>query len=289
MIKKLFFNLKNSINGLKVACKENSFILELILGLFLIPYLVFINVEILFKLIIFVTYVILLALEIINSAIETLCNKITKEYDADIKKIKDLGSGAVFVILITLLILILASFVYNFINEQNLVKKTKLSEKEVIALFKSYKPLSELNLFVGSSVKETFQYLEKNLENECSLIYGNKMDIKGKIRVDNAEEDISNYLNEGNIQVICNGVNYMFLDRQEKLVQNEMILMVNVCNNIVLDYYLSTDLDVSIFGQIPKIFKDWLKYYKGYSSKEPVVEFSNCSELGGDPKGVSAR
>ena len=109
MIKKLFFNLKNSINGLKVACKENSFILELILGLFLIPYLVFINVEILFKLIIFVTYVILLALEIINSAIETLCNKITKEYDADIKKIKDLGSGAVFVILITLLILIVTT------------------------------------------------------------------------------------------------------------------------------------------------------------------------------------
>ena len=174
--------------------------------------------------------------------------------------------------ILSLIIFILASFVYNFINEQNLVKKTKLSEKEVIALFKSYKPLSELNLFVGSSVKETFQYLEKNLENECSLIYGNKMDIKGKIRVDNAEEDISNYLNEGNIQVICNGVNYMFLDRQEKLVQNEMILMVNVCNNIVLDYYLSTDLDVSIFGQIPKIFKDWLKYYKGYSSKEPVVE-----------------
>ena len=24
-------------------------------------------------------------------------------------------------------------------------------------------------------------------------------------------------------------------------------------------------------------------------SKEPVVEFSNCSELGGEPKGVSAK
>ena len=109
MIKKLVFNLKNSINGFNVACKENSFILELILGLFLIPYLVFIDIEILFKLIIFVTYVTLLALEIINSAIEILCNKITKEYDAEIKKIKDLGSGAVFVILITLIILIVTT------------------------------------------------------------------------------------------------------------------------------------------------------------------------------------
>ena len=109
MVKKLFFNLKNSINGLNVACKENSFILELILGLFLIPYLVFIDIEILFKLIIFVTYVTLLALEIINSAIEILCNKITRQYDADIKKIKDLGSAAVFIILITLLALIIAT------------------------------------------------------------------------------------------------------------------------------------------------------------------------------------
>ena len=174
--------------------------------------------------------------------------------------------------ILSLIILILASFIYNFIKKQNLVKETKLSDKEVIALFKNYKPLSELNLFVGSSVQETFQYLEKNLENECSLIYGNKLDIKGKIRVDNAEEDISNYLNEKNIQIICNAVNYMFLDKQEKPVQNEMILMVNVCNDIVLDYYLSANLDVSIFGQIPKIFKDWLKYYRGYSLNEPVAE-----------------
>ncbi|WP_440920391.1 diacylglycerol kinase [Candidatus Pelagibacter sp.] len=38
----------------------------------------------------FVTYVTLLALKIINFAIEILCNKITRQYDTDIKKIKDL-------------------------------------------------------------------------------------------------------------------------------------------------------------------------------------------------------
>ena len=178
----------------------------------------------------------------------------------------------IIVIVLSLFIFLLASFIYNFIKEQNLTEETKLSEKEVIALFKNYKPLSGLNVFIGSSVKETFKYLANNLENECSLIYGEQMDIKGKIRVETAEDDILNYLDEKNIQVICNGLKYRFLDKHNKLVENEMVLMVNACNNIVLDYYLSTDLDVAIFGENPKIFEDWLKYYKSYSLKEPKVE-----------------
>ena len=33
-------------------------------------------------------------------------------------------------------------------------------------MIKNYKPLSGLNVFIGSSVKETFKYLANNLENE---------------------------------------------------------------------------------------------------------------------------
>ena len=38
MIKKLFLNFLNSINGLKIVFKESSFVLEIILGIVLIPY-----------------------------------------------------------------------------------------------------------------------------------------------------------------------------------------------------------------------------------------------------------
>ena len=58
----------------------------------------------LFKLVITLTYFLLLAFEILNTAIEKLCNKITKNYDMDIKKIKDLASASVFLILIILII-----------------------------------------------------------------------------------------------------------------------------------------------------------------------------------------
>ena len=104
MIKKLFNNFLNSFNGLKIVFKEYSFILELILGIFLIPYIFLSNIDFTHKIILFVLYFLLLAFEILNTSIEKLCDKITKEHDLDIKNIKDLSSAAVFLILLILVV-----------------------------------------------------------------------------------------------------------------------------------------------------------------------------------------
>ena len=109
MIRKLYRNFLNSINGLKITLKENSFILELVGGVFLIPYIIFIDISLLIKLLIFTVYFLLLAFEILNTSIEKLCDKITKANDEDIKEIKDLASAAVFVVLSILVILIIFS------------------------------------------------------------------------------------------------------------------------------------------------------------------------------------
>ena len=110
MIKKLFNNLINSINGLKIVIKESSFILELVLGFFLIPYIFLSNIDFNYKIILSVLYFLLLAFEIINTAIEKLCDRITTDLDPKIKNIKDLSSAAVFVVLLILIITFLASF-----------------------------------------------------------------------------------------------------------------------------------------------------------------------------------
>ena len=107
---KLYKNFINSMNGLKIALKENSFILELIGGIFLLPYLFFLNASLLLKMLILTVYFLLLAFEILNTSIERLCDKLTKEIDEDIRKIKDLASASVFVILIVLVILIIFTF-----------------------------------------------------------------------------------------------------------------------------------------------------------------------------------
>ena len=109
-MKKLYQNLLNSLNGLKIGLKEHSFIFELIGGLFLLPYLLFTNLSFELKLMIIFVYLILLAFELINTAIEKLSDKITKEFDQEIKKVKDLSSASVFVVLVFLLILIVISF-----------------------------------------------------------------------------------------------------------------------------------------------------------------------------------
>ena len=113
MIKKLYRNLINSLNGLKIVIKENSFILELIGGIFLILYLFITDISTLFKILILSVYFLLLAFEIFNTSIEKLCDKITKETDKDIKIIKDLSSASVFVVLFILIILIIFTFWIN--------------------------------------------------------------------------------------------------------------------------------------------------------------------------------
>tara|TARA_B110000444_G_scaffold173506_1_gene162295 strand:- start:288 stop:620 length:333 start_codon:yes stop_codon:yes gene_type:complete len=107
---KLYNNFINSINGIKMALKENSFVLELIGGIFLLPYLFILDASILLKMLILSVYFLLLAFEILNTSIEKLSDKITKEIDLDIKNIKDLASAAVFIVLLILIILIVFTF-----------------------------------------------------------------------------------------------------------------------------------------------------------------------------------
>ena len=106
-MKKIFSNLINSINGLKITLKQHSFIIEVVGGLILIPYLIIAELDNILKLIIIIIYFLLLAFELLNTAIEKLSDKVTENFDEDIKKIKDISSASVFVILSLLIVLLI--------------------------------------------------------------------------------------------------------------------------------------------------------------------------------------
>ena len=106
-IKKFYLNLISSINGLKLTLTEHSFIAEILGGFILIPYLIIADLNNIFKLIIIIVYFLLLAFELLNTAIEKLSDKVTKNFDEDIKKIKDISSASVFVILSLLIVLLI--------------------------------------------------------------------------------------------------------------------------------------------------------------------------------------
>ena len=105
-----YANRNKNITLIGIVSKKNSFILELVLGVFLIPYIFLSNIDLNYKIILSVLYLLLLAFEIMNTAIEKLCDKVTTDINPEIKKIKDLSSAAVFVVLLILIITFLASF-----------------------------------------------------------------------------------------------------------------------------------------------------------------------------------
>lgn len=97
---KIYQNLQNSINGFHIGLKEHSFAVEFLLGVLLIPILLLTHSHDLVFYLLIVSYFMLLSVELLNTAIERICNKITLEYDDDIKAVKDLSSAAVFILVI---------------------------------------------------------------------------------------------------------------------------------------------------------------------------------------------
>jgi diacylglycerol kinase (ATP) len=116
MLKKLNKNLFNSYNGLKFALAEHSFVIEILMGFIFFPCLIFFENSIEIKLLSAFSYFLILILELVNTAIEKVCNRMTLEYDEQIKAIKDISSAAVFMAIILFLItfLILASWFPKF-------------------------------------------------------------------------------------------------------------------------------------------------------------------------------
>ena len=68
------------------------------------------HIEFNHKLLLLILYFLLLVSEILNTSIEKLADKFTKNFDNDIKNIKDLGSAAVFLILVLLIITFVLTF-----------------------------------------------------------------------------------------------------------------------------------------------------------------------------------
>lgn len=86
-----------SFNGFKVAwMQESSFRQELTLTLILVPCSFVLAQSSLHWLGLVLCLLFMLFAELINSALETLADRVTLEEDVSIKRAKDLGSAAVF-------------------------------------------------------------------------------------------------------------------------------------------------------------------------------------------------
>ena len=92
----LFNNTKYALSGLKHVLKtESSFKVELFCSIFIIAGIVFIDISLTSKLILLISGILVLIVELINSAIENVVDLVTKEIHPLAKNAKDIGSTAV--------------------------------------------------------------------------------------------------------------------------------------------------------------------------------------------------
>lgn len=92
----LFKNTKYALSGLMHAIKtESSFRLELFAAIFIIVGIVFIDVSLTNKLILLSTGILVLIVELLNSAIENVVDLVTHDIHPLAKAAKDIGATAV--------------------------------------------------------------------------------------------------------------------------------------------------------------------------------------------------
>lgn len=105
-IKRLIKATGYSLAGLKAAFQsEPAFVLEVILAIVLIPIAFLLPVALLAKALLISSIILVLIVELINSGLEAVVNRISEERHPLSKKAKDVGSAAVFLSLVNVVVI----------------------------------------------------------------------------------------------------------------------------------------------------------------------------------------
>jgi diacylglycerol kinase (ATP) len=97
-LKRIIFAIGYSIQGLKSAFKnEAAFRQELLASIILIPLACYLDVSQIERILLIASIILVLIIEIINSAIEAVVDRISNEHHELAGRAKDLGSAAVMI------------------------------------------------------------------------------------------------------------------------------------------------------------------------------------------------
>lgn len=109
-------SFKFAVNGIKIAWKEEvNFRIEAVTALVVITALYYFGFGFIEKALCFLAIGLVLGVEILNTVVEDLCNKIEPNQDEVIGKIKDLSSASVLVVSFFSLLVGLCVFYNHFL------------------------------------------------------------------------------------------------------------------------------------------------------------------------------
>lgn len=102
-LRRLINALNYSLNGLRGAfAHEDAFRQELLMACLLIPAAFFLTADKIERALLITSVLLVLVVELINSALEAAVDRISLEHHALAKRAKDIGSAAVFLTLVNL-------------------------------------------------------------------------------------------------------------------------------------------------------------------------------------------
>lgn len=100
-LKRILNAFNYSMDGLKAACRhEHAFRQELFLAVILIPLALYLEPGMIGRVLMIASVLLVLVVELLNSAIEAAVDRISLENHELIKRAKDMGSAAVFIALL---------------------------------------------------------------------------------------------------------------------------------------------------------------------------------------------
>ena len=115
--KRIISSVKNSWNGLKVAYKnEQSMYIHLVCTIILLSFSFFLKISMIQWLIIIAIIGLTLVVELLNTAIESTVDLVTKEFHPLAKVAKDTASAAEFVLSVTSAVIALMIFIPKIIE-----------------------------------------------------------------------------------------------------------------------------------------------------------------------------
>lgn len=119
-MKRLTISFVFAFNGIKHCFRqESNFYIHILLAIVALGISFLLKISQIEFIVVLFCITTVLAAEMINTAIEKLCNRVTRDKDADIKIIKDISAGAVLVTSISALVCGLIIFlpkIYAVIN-----------------------------------------------------------------------------------------------------------------------------------------------------------------------------
>lgn len=164
------------------------------------------------------------------------------------------------------------NFIFIFLL---LINTYPAEAKNTPLTYNDFKPLPEINLFIGSEIKETYISLKEYLIDNCRFTT-NKKD--GTIGISFSENEIINYAKIYSSRFYCN-INYEFLDIQNKYQKEEVKVSIDTCNGLVSYLNISPRLRPYTYDKNPKILNYWISFFKSFSSLQPRIQKTERSSI----------